>query len=388
MLLVPGLLQPAFALAAPGSSPQAPTAAVGGIGDPIPDQYIVVFKSDTPDTANLSDQLARDTGGRVLNEYDHALKGFAGRIPRQGVDKLRANPNVLLVEQDRRVGISGGVESQAPWGLDRLDQRTVPLDGTYHYISQVAPVNVYVIDTGILPTHADFGGRASVAVDEVGDGHNGIDCNGHGTHVAGTIGGSTYGVAKFVTLHAVRVLDCTGNGSFSSVIAGVEWVTTHAIKPAVANMSLGGPYSQAVNDAVAKSINSGITFTIAAGNDSGDACQASPASTPAAITVGATDRTDRVAYFSNVGKCVDLFAPGVAVVSDWIGSNTATNTASGTSMAAPHVAGVAALYLTTSPSSTPAQVASTILQIATKNTLIGVPVGSPNLLAFSGIPVK
>jgi subtilisin family serine protease len=384
MLLAPGLLRPTFALAAPGGSSQAPTPAVRGIGDVIPDQYIVVFKPDTPDAANLSDRLARDTGGTVLNKYERAVKGFAGRISQQRIDQLRANPNVLLVEQDRRVGIAG-VESDAPWGLDRVDQRNLPLNGTYHYISEEAPVNVYVLDTGILPTHADFGGRASVAFDNVGDGQNGIDCNGHGTHVAGTIGGSNYGVAKFVTLHAVRVLGCNGSATTAGVIAGVDWVTANAVKPAVANMSLGGGFSAALNQAVTNSINSGITYTIAAGNDGLNACDYSPGSTPEAITVGATDQTDQRASFSDVGTCVDLFAPGVAITSDWIGSDTATRTISGTSTSAPLVAGVAALYLTASPSSTPAQVASAIVQIATKNTVGNPGVGSPNMLAFSRI---
>jgi subtilisin family serine protease len=256
------------------------------------------------------------------------------------------------------------------------------LDNSYTYPNTAPNVHAYIIDTGILITHTDFGGRASVGTDTVGDGYNGIDCNGHGTHVAGTVGGATYGVAKGVTLLAVRVLNCAGSGTYSGVIAGIDWVTANAIKPAVANMSLGGGFSQAMNDAVTRSMNSGVTYAIAAGNSSADACGYSPASTPGALTVGATDSSDNEAYFSNYGTCLALYAPGVDITSDWNSSTTATNTISGTSMASPHVAGAAALYLSVNPAASAADVLSALVANATPGVVVGASPGSPNLLLF------
>jgi Subtilase family/FG-GAP-like repeat len=260
----------------------------------------------------------------------------------------------------------------------------LPLNNAYNYDVTGAGVHAYVIDTGIRPTHQDFGGRASIAADFVGDGQNGNDCNGHGTHVAGTLGGTTFGVAKGVTIHAVRVLDCGGFGSFSTVIAGVDWVTANHLSPAVANMSLGGPADNATDTAVRNSINSGVTYAIAAGNSATDASTQPPARVAEALTVAASDISDVMANFSNGGTVVDLFAPGVNITSAWIGSDTATNTISGTSMASPHVAGVAALYLQSNPGSTPASVNAAIVNNASVNKISGIFIsGTPNRLLYS-----
>ncbi len=248
-------------------------------------------------------------------------------------------------------------------------------------------MTAYIIDTGIRPTVSDFGGRASIGTDTVGDGQNGVDCNGHGTHVAGTIGGTKYGVAKSVSLVAVRVLDCSGSGTWSGVIAGIDWVTAHHTANAVANMSLGGGASSAVDTAVANSVASGVTYAVAAGNSNADACTSSPARAPSAITVGATTSTDARASYSNFGTCVDLFAPGSGITSDWNTSDTATNTISGTSMATPHVVGSAALYLGDNKGSSPATVTTALLNAATPNKVTAAGAGSPNLLDFVGASV-
>jgi subtilisin family serine protease len=271
----------------------------------------------------------------------------------------------------------------ADWGLDRMDQRALPLNGTYTYKADGSGVTVYIIDTGINFTHSEFGGRASAGVDEITAGGNAADCNGHGTHVAGTVGGSTYGVAKNVRLVAIRVLDCSGSGTTSGVIAGIDWVTANRTLPAAANMSLGGDFSQALNDAVARSVAAGVVYAVAAGNSAVDACATSPASAPDAITVGATDANDAFASFSNYGTCVKINAPGVGITSAWIGSNAATATASGTSMAAPHVAGAAAAYLQKNPGATPAQVRAALTGAATSSVIQSIGAGTVNLLVFS-----
>nr|5WSL_A Chain A, keratinase [Meiothermus taiwanensis WR-220]5WSL_B Chain B, keratinase [Meiothermus taiwanensis WR-220]5WSL_C Chain C, keratinase [Meiothermus taiwanensis WR-220] len=274
-------------------------------------------------------------------------------------------------------------QTGATWGLDRIDQRTLPLSGTFTYSNTGSGVNAYIIDTGIRVSHSEFGGRATAVFDAIGDGQNGNDCNGHGTHVAGTVGGTVYGVAKSVRLYAVRVLNCSGSGSNSGVIAGVDWVRQNARRPAVANMSLGGGASSALDTAVNNAINAGITFALAAGNSNRDACQFSPARVTAGITVGATTSTDARASYSNYGSCLDLFAPGSSITSAWISSDTSTNTISGTSMATPHVAGVAALYLQSNPSASPATVRNAIVGNATSGVVSNAGRRSPNLLLYS-----
>jgi subtilisin family serine protease len=356
------------------SSPQSPNdAAVSfaatpgqGLGRVIPGAYIVVFKSSLPAAAADARALVAQHGGTLRFTYTSAIEGFAADLPAQALDALRRNPNVAYIEPDQVVQVSD-VESNASWGLDRVDQRGLPLSNTYTYASTGLGVHAYIIDTGILTAHSDFGGRASVGVDVLGG--TGQDCNGHGTHVSGTVGGTTYGVAKAVRLYAVRVLDCGGSGTYSGVIAGVDWVTAHRQLPAVANMSLGGGKSRALNDAVTGSIKSGLTYAVAAGNNGGDACDLSPASTPAALTVAASDQTDHNASFSSMGPCVDLFAPGVGVMSDWNTGSTATKVLSGTSMASPHVAGAAALYLQGNPAASPAAVAAALVGRATSGAL-------------------
>ncbi len=372
--------QPVFAAPA-GRTQLAPVLSAGTKA--IPDQYIVVFKGGTAQNiidAALADANAK--GAKVHFNYYKAVKGFAAHLPVQALAALRNNPNVDYVEEDQVITIDM-TQSGATWGLDRIDQRNLPLNKTYTYSSTGAGVTAYIIDTGISISHSDFGGRAKVGVDEVGDGQNGIDCNGHGTHVSGTIGGSTYGVAKGVSLVAVRVLNCSGSGTTSGVVAGVDWVSANhqAGQPAVANMSLGGSASTALDNAVRNSINDGVVYAVAAGNDGRDACRTSPARTAEAITVGATDNTDARPRWSNYGSCLDIFAPGVNITSDWLSGGT--NTISGTSMATPHVAGVAALYLQTHSGASPSAVRNALIANATAGVVKSAGKNSPNVLLYS-----
>ena len=287
------------------------------------------------------------------------------------------------MEADSTVSIAA-TQTPATWGIDRTDQRNLPLDDSYTYNATGAGVTAFVIDTGIRNSHVEFGGRAVSGFDAVGDGQGTNDCNGHGTHVSGTVGGSTYGIAKGVTLVAVRVLDCGGSGTISGVIAGVDWVTGAHSGPSVANMSLGGGYSPALNAAVDGSISSGVTYAVAAGNSYGaDACGSSPSGVPAAITVASSTRNDTVSDFSNLGPCVDIFGPGSDITSAWPSSDTDTNTISGTSMATPHVTGVAALYLQGNPGAGPGQVSGELSANGTGGVLSGVPGDTANLLLFS-----
>ncbi len=375
-----------FTLAAPVQA-RGP-AAILGVDNPtaIRDNYIIVFDEEAgqEDVAQAVEH-ARGQGARILFVYQSAFSGFSAVLPPGTVEGLSYNPHVLFIEADQIVTIDGDQVSPPSWGLDRIDQRALPLNSHYLYNYTGAGVNAYILDTGITPSHVDFSGRAFVAFDAIGDGQNGIDCNGHGTHVSGTIGGETYGVAKDVNLYAVRVLDCSGAGTLAGVIAGIDWVTTNHRDPAAANMSLSGSASAAIDLAVTNSINAGVTYAVAAGNDRRDACKFSPARVPTAITVAATTSTDTRASYSNYGTCVDLFAPGSGITSAWYTSTTATNTISGTSMASPHVAGVAVLYLQAHPAATPADVTSAIKTNATMNVVLD-PKGSPNLLLYSLIP--
>ncbi len=380
--------------------------AVQAAPQPIANQYIVELSAPTPGSANARLSLPELTqsvlalvgGGQVIAQYQHVLRGFAARLTPAQAEALSRLPLVKRVEQDQMmhaVATQGG----ATWGLDRIDQTDLPLDGLYTYPNPSGQgVNVYVIDTGLNAAHSEFSGRVGAgrnfAPNSGGllcnllglgcktDAANTSDCNGHGTHVTGTAAGTVYGVAKQATVHAVRVLGCNGSGSNSGVIAGVDWVAANAQLPAVANMSLGGGDSAALDAAVQNAIDAGVTFVVAAGNDNANACSGSPNKVPDAITVGATTNTDARASYSNYGSCVDLFAPGSNITSSWYSSNTATNTISGTSMASPHVAGAAALVLGAMPSATPAQVTDAIIGSASLGKLSGIGSGSPNALLY------
>ena len=351
----------------------------------ISDQYIVVFREGVGDVPGLARALAAAHRGSLRFTYRAALKGFSARLPAGAAQALARHPSVQLVEQDQPMTIFT-TQASATWGLDRSDQRALPLSGTFTYANTGAGVRAYIIDTGIRFDHNEFGGRAASGYDAV-DGGAADDCNGHGTHVASTLGGNTYGVAKGVTVIGVRVLNCSGSGTTSGVIAGIDWVTANHVKPAVANMSLGGGASTALDNAVRNSIAAGVSYAVAAGNGNWfgwaqDACRYSPARVAEAITVGATDKTDRKASWSNYGNCVDWFAPGVGITGAWYTSGTATNTISGTSMATPHVAGVAALYLQSNPGSSPAAVRS-VLHAATTKSIVSSARTANNHLLYS-----
>jgi subtilisin family serine protease len=355
-----------------------PAASAGSAGQA---SYIVVLKSGT-DPGAVAAEHAQRLGVEVGFVYRHALKGYSAVVPAASLSVLRADARVAYVERDTTVRVST-TQTSATWGLDRIDQAALPLSTTYTYAADGSGVTAYVIDTGIRKTHTQFGGRAVHGVDmSLPVGVTSDDCHGHGTHVAGTIGGSIHGIAKAVRLVAVRVLTCAGTGLNSGVIAGVDWVTgNHAAgQPAVANMSLGGSKSPAVEQAVGSSIADGITYAVAAGNETEDACTGSPSGLAAAITVGATTSTDARASYSDFGSCVDFFAPGSSITSASFLTDTGTATMSGTSMAAPHVAGVAALYLQGTPAASPQQVRDGLFSLTTKNVVTDARSANAHLL--------
>ncbi|MEV0004372.1 S8 family serine peptidase [Micromonospora sp. NPDC050980] len=351
------------ALAAPDGPRRAPVRGAD-TAQAVPGRYIVVLKDGKASPAKVksaASALAGEHGGSVRRVFGRALHGYSASMDRRQAERLAADPDVAYVEQVQRATATGS-QTTPPWGLDRIDQAKPKADGRYTYPATGAGVTAYVIDTGIDVDHQDFGGRAVNGYDAIESDDVAQDCDGHGTHVAGTIGGTKYGVAKDVKLVAVRVLDCTGSGDSEQVIAGIDWVTAHATGPSVANMSLGFPgVNQAVDDAVERSVAAGVTYTLAAGNDWKNACSSSPARVPAAITVGATDRIDLRAWFSNFGPCLDTYAPGTGIVSAKAGTAAGTESMSGTSMASPHVAGAAALLLEAHPGWTPQQVRDSIV---------------------------
>jgi subtilisin family serine protease len=353
----------------------------------VENNYIVVLNNDVVGEMGLysiapyiAAEMAGSHGGKLKHVYQNALNGFAVEMSPEAAERLADDFRVAYVEEDGVVTVDA-TQSNPPWGLDRIDQRNLPLNAIYTFNRTGAGVFAYVIDTGILTSHTQFGGRAANVFDAFGG--NGQDCNGHGTHVSGTIGGSTYGVAKSVNLRGVRVLNCSGSGTNSGVIAGVDFVRTNHSNPAVANMSLGGGASSALDTAVNNLSNSGVAIAVAAGNSNTNACNSSPARAANAITVGSTTTSDSRSSFSNFGSCLDIFAPGSGILSAWIGSTTATRTISGTSMASPHVAGVAALYKQANPSASSSTVRNAIVNGATTNVVINAGTGSPNRLLYS-----
>lgn len=373
-----------------GAQPAEPQASHPfAASRPIVGRYIVTF---VPGVANPAAEAANQmrgagAGGQLHHVYTAAIKGFAATLPDSALAALRNNPNVQAIEQDQTVSLVAelAVQNQATWGLDRIDQADRPLDSQYHYWTGAGSgVTAFIIDTGIRADHVDFSGRVLPGYTSIGDNRGTDDCNGHGTHVSGTVGGTTWGVAKQVSLVPVRVLDCRGSGTWSGVIAGIDWVAGNtALRPAVANMSLGGGKSAAVNAAVAGAVVKGVTMVVAAGNSSADACNYSPASEPSALTVGATTSGDARASYSNYGICLDFFAPGSSITSAWNSSSSATNTISGTSMASPHVTGAAALAVQANPGATPTAIGWFLVSSATPNRIGSVGSGSPNLLLYS-----
>ncbi len=349
-----------LALATPAHSSAAPTSS-------LEERYIVVLKDSVKDPKAVASEHAQNHKIKVATVYSHALKGYAAKMSPGKVKALEKDSRVAYVEVDG-VATKTIAQSNAPWGLDRIDQLKLPLNTAFNYSVTGSGVTAYIIDTGIRTSHAEFGGRSVDGYDAVDGALPAADCDGHGTHVAGTVGGTGYGVAKNVTLVAVRVLDCDGSGYWSWIIAGIDYVTaTHQPgQPAVANMSLGGGITTAVDTAVRNSIADGVSYAIAAGNSSRDACKFSPARVAEAMTIGATDKIDTKPSWSNYGACVDWFAPGVNIQSAWNTNDTATNTISGTSMASPHTAGVAALYLQNHPGATPQQVRDALFSATSK----------------------
>ncbi|MGU3312409.1 S8 family peptidase [Acinetobacter sp. M5A5_2a] len=351
----------------------------------IKNQYIVILNKDAGPSIDFAQNIAKQHGAKVLQSYDTVLKGFAIYLPDTAatafVEAMKKNPKVLSVENDIVMKIDATTQSNPDWGLDRIDQKALPLNSAYSYLQTGSGTTAYIVDTGILSSNQQFSGRVLSGYTAISDGNGTTDCNGHGTHVAGTVGGSTYGVAKNVNLVPIRILGCDGSGASSNVIAGLDWILKNGKKPAVVNMSLGGDASTSLDSAVENLFDNGYVMVVAAGNSNTDACSASPARVSKALTVAATDNTDTRASYSNYGSCVDIFAPGSQINSSWIGSNTATKVLNGTSMATPHVAGVVAEMLQSIPTATPQTISTNLLNQASSN-VVKNPSGSPNRLLY------
>ncbi|MBJ8480353.1 S8 family peptidase [Acinetobacter pittii] len=351
----------------------------------IKNQYIVILNKDVGSSNEFAQGIAKQHGGKVLQTYDAVLKGFAIYLPDVAgtafVEAMKKNPKVVSVENDTIMKVDATTQSNPDWGLDRIDQKNLPLDSAYSYLQTGSGTTAYIVDTGILSTHQQFSGRVLSGYTAISDGNGTSDCHGHGTHVAGTVGGSTYGVAKNVSLVPIRILGCDGSGASSNVIAGLDWILKNGKKPAVVNMSLGGEANASLDSAVENLFNNGYVMVVAAGNSNTDACSSSPARVSKAITVAATDSTDTRASYSNYGSCVDIFAPGSQINSSWIGSNTATKVLNGTSMATPHVAGVVAEMLQSTPTATPQTISTNLLNQASSNVVKNSS-GSPNRLLY------
>lgn len=351
----------------------------------IKNQYIVILNKDVGSSNEFAQGIAKQHGGKVLQTYEAVLKGFAIYLPDVAgtafVEAMKKNPKVVSVENDTIMKIDATTQSNPDWGLDRIDQKNLPLDSAYSYLQTGSGTTAYIVDTGILSTHQQFSGRVLSGYTAISDGNGTNDCHGHGTHVAGTVGGSTYGVAKNVSLVPIRILGCDGSGASSNVIAGLDWILKNGKKPAVVNMSLGGEANASLDSAVENLFNNSYVMVVAAGNSNTDACSSSPARVSKAITVAATDSTDTRASYSNYGSCVDIFAPGSQINSSWIGSNTATKVLNGTSMATPHVVGVVAEMLQSTPTATPQTISNNLLNQASNN-VVKNPSGSPNRLLY------
>ncbi|HCA5053224.1 TPA: S8 family peptidase [Acinetobacter baumannii] len=351
----------------------------------IKNQYIVILNKDAGPSKDFAQNIAKQHAGKVLQSYDTVLKGFAIYLPDTAgaafIEAMKKNPQVLSVESDTIVNIDATTQSNPDWGLDRIDQKALPLNSAYSYLQTGSGTTAYIVDTGILSSHQEFSGRVLSGYTAISDGNGTTDCNGHGTHVAGTVGGTTYGVAKNVNLVPIRILGCDGSGASSNVIAGLDWILKNGKKPAVVNMSLGGATSSSLDSAVENLFNNGYVMVVAAGNSNTDACSSSPARVSKAITVAATDNTDTRASYSNYGSCVDIFAPGSQINSSWIGNNTATKILNGTSMATPHVAGVVAEMLQSTPTASPQTISTNLLNQASSN-VVKNPSGSPNRLLY------
>lgn len=351
----------------------------------IKNQYIVILNKDVGSSNEFAQGIAKQHGGKVLQTYDAVVKGFAIYLPDVAgtafVEAMKKNPKVVSVENDTIMKVDATTQSNPDWGLDRINQKNLPLDSAYSYLQTGSGTTAYIVDTGILSTHQQFSGRVLSGYTAISDGNGTSDCHGHGTHVAGTVGGSTYGVAKNVSLVPIRILGCDGSGASSNVIAGLDWILKNGKKPAVVNMSLGGEANASLDSAVENLFNNGYVMVVAAGNSNTDACSSSPARVSKAITVAATDNTDTRASYSNYGSCVDIFAPGSQINSSWIGSNTATKVLNGTSMATPHVVGVVAEMLQSTPTATPQTISTNLLNQASSN-VVKNPSGSPNRLLY------